>query len=177
MSDIPSGMLLKSVVLCTLQQWVFSIATAVETLHGSPLARAPTLHMRGRDQALTENISWKTLSGNEINSMCSFRFVLACICLYYMRIGLYSVRICLYLYVFVSIALCITHLCTLQTFKDGMHAYDHGVAMTILTAIIKSLHLFEALIGLAKNTLIHKLSSLLPDFKTCAARSQSNTQR
>ena len=40
-----------------------------------------------------------------------------------------------------------------------MHAYDHGVAMTILTAIIKSLHLFEALIGLAKNTLIHKLTA------------------
>ena len=72
-----------SVVLCTLQQWVFSIVTAVGTLHGSPLARAPEMHMRGRDQSFMENIFWKTLSGTEINLTCTFKYVHARIYLYF----------------------------------------------------------------------------------------------
>ena len=58
------------------------------------------------------------------------------------------------------VSLCILiHFCILQTFKDGMHAYDHGVAMNILTAIIRMLHDFEIKLGIPKNTLVNKLTA------------------
>ena len=49
--------------------------------------------------------------------------------------------------------------CIVQCFKDGMHAYDHGVAMNILTAIIRYLHDFEIRLGIPKNTLVEKLTA------------------
>ena len=48
-----------------------------------------------------------------------------------------------------------------QTFKDPMHAYDHGVAIYIIQAIIKTLHALETTLGLAKNTLVKKLTALV----------------
>ena len=47
----------------------------------------------------------------------------------------------------------------LQTFKDAMHAYDHGVSMYIIEAIICTLHRLESRPGLAKNTLVIKLTA------------------
>ena len=49
----------------------------------------------------------------------------------------------------------------LKTFKDPMHAYDHGVAIYIIQAIIKTLHAVETAIGLAYNTLVKKLTALV----------------
>ena len=49
----------------------------------------------------------------------------------------------------------------LKTFKDPMHAYDHGVAIYIIQAIIKTLHAVETAIGLANNTLVKKLTALV----------------
>ena len=46
-----------------------------------------------------------------------------------------------------------------KTFKDAMHAYDHGVAMYIIEAIIYTLHKLESSLGLAKNTLVIKLTA------------------
>jgi hypothetical protein len=40
-----------------------------------------------------------------------------------------------------------------------MHGYDHGVAMNILTAIIRYLHDFEIILGIPKNTLVEKLTA------------------
>ena len=40
-----------------------------------------------------------------------------------------------------------------------MHAYDHGVAMQIITASVKTLHNLEDDLGLARNTLVKKLTA------------------
>ena len=66
-----------------------------------------------------------------------------------------------------TVCICIDVVCTcigmyqyvLKTFKDPMHAYDHGVAIYIIQAIIKTLHGLETSIGLAKNTLVKKLTA------------------
>ena len=51
--------------------------------------------------------------------------------------------------------------CPLQSFKDPMHAYDHGpgVAMQILTASVRTLHKLEDDLGLPRNTLVKKLTA------------------
>ena len=49
----------------------------------------------------------------------------------------------------------------LKTFKDPMHAFDHGVAIYIIQAIIKTLNRLEAAIGQAKNTLVQKLTGYI----------------
>jgi hypothetical protein len=36
-----------------------------------------------------------------------------------------------------------------------MHAYDHGVAMHIINAIVKTIHKLEVDLGLPKNTLLN----------------------
>ena len=48
-----------------------------------------------------------------------------------------------------------------QAYKDPMHAYDHGVAMHILTAIVKTIHKLEIDLGLPKNSILHKLTARL----------------
>ena len=40
-----------------------------------------------------------------------------------------------------------------------MHAYDHGVAMQILTASVRTLHNLEDKLGLPRNTLVKKLTA------------------
>ena len=40
-----------------------------------------------------------------------------------------------------------------------MHAYDHGVAMTIITAIMHMLQILAEKLGIGKNALVVKLSS------------------
>ena len=40
-----------------------------------------------------------------------------------------------------------------------MHAYDHGVAMHIITAVVKLLHQLESDLSLSKNTLLSKLTA------------------
>ena len=42
-----------------------------------------------------------------------------------------------------------------------MHAYDHGVAMHIIKAIVKTVQKLEIDLGLPKNTLMHKLTARL----------------
>lgn len=49
----------------------------------------------------------------------------------------------------------------MQAYKDPMHAYDHGVAMHIITAIVKTIHQLETDLGLPQNTLLHKLNARL----------------
>jgi hypothetical protein len=49
----------------------------------------------------------------------------------------------------------------MQAYKDPMHAYDHGVAMHIITAIVKTIHQLETDLGLPQNTLLHKLTARL----------------
>ena len=42
-----------------------------------------------------------------------------------------------------------------------MHAYDHGVAMHIIHALVKTIHKLEIDLGLPKNTIMHKLTARL----------------
>ena len=42
-----------------------------------------------------------------------------------------------------------------------MHAYDHGVAMHIIKAIVKTVQKLEIDLGLPNNTLMHKLTARL----------------
>ena len=42
-----------------------------------------------------------------------------------------------------------------------MHAYDHGVAMHIINALVKTIHKLEIDVGLQRNTVLHKLSARL----------------
>ena len=49
----------------------------------------------------------------------------------------------------------------LQCYKDPMHAYDHGVAMNIIKAIVKTIHKVEIDLGLARSTILHKLTQRL----------------
>jgi hypothetical protein len=42
-----------------------------------------------------------------------------------------------------------------------MHAYDHGVAMHIITAVVRTLHKLEVNLGLPKNTLVTRLTGPL----------------
>jgi hypothetical protein len=46
-----------------------------------------------------------------------------------------------------------------QCYKDPMHAYDHGVAMHITQAIVKTIHKLEVDLGLPKNTLMNRLTA------------------
>ena len=48
-----------------------------------------------------------------------------------------------------------------QCYKDPMHAYDHGVAMHIIKALVKTIHKLESDLGLPKNTTMHKLTARL----------------
>jgi hypothetical protein len=45
-----------------------------------------------------------------------------------------------------------------QCYKDPMHAYDHGVAMHMIHAIVKTIHQLEVDLGLPKNTLLNRLT-------------------
>ncbi len=49
----------------------------------------------------------------------------------------------------------------LQTYKDPVHAYDHGVAMHIDKAIVKTIHKLEIDLGVARNSIVQKLTALL----------------
>ncbi len=46
-----------------------------------------------------------------------------------------------------------------QCYKDPMHAYDHGVAMHIIQAVVKTIHKLEVDLGLPKNTLMKRLTA------------------
>ena len=46
-----------------------------------------------------------------------------------------------------------------QCYKDPMHAYDHGVAMHIIQAIVRTIHQLEVDLGLPKNTLMNRLTA------------------
>ena len=48
-----------------------------------------------------------------------------------------------------------------QCYKDPMHAYDHGVAMHILNALVKTIHKLEMDLGLPRNTILLKLTASL----------------
>ena len=49
----------------------------------------------------------------------------------------------------------------MQAYKDPMHAYDHCVAMHILTAIVKTIHKLEDDLGLPRNSILNKLTARL----------------
>ena len=48
-----------------------------------------------------------------------------------------------------------------------MHAYDHGVAMHIITAVMRTLHKLEKDLGLTKNSLVKKLTARV--YKMCSS--------
>jgi len=98
--------------------------------------------------------------------LTSYLYISVHICIYICYITSYlciSVHICLYICcigVYQSIYVHILDFCCpLQSFKDPMHAYDHGVAMQIITASVKTLHNLEDDLGLARNTLVKKLTA------------------
>jgi hypothetical protein len=64
----------------------------------------------------------------------------------------------------------------LQAYKDPMHwhAYDHGVAMHINTAIVKTIHKLEIDLGLPKNSIMHKLTARLHNL-SCSLLSKHTT--
>ena len=47
-----------------------------------------------------------------------------------------------------------------------MHAYDHGVAMHIINALVKTIHKLEMDVGLQRNTVLHKLSARLHNLRS-----------
>jgi hypothetical protein len=49
----------------------------------------------------------------------------------------------------------------LQAYKDPMHAYNHGVAINICKATVKTIHQLEIDLGLAQNSLVVKLTMRL----------------
>ncbi len=49
----------------------------------------------------------------------------------------------------------------MQSYKDPMHAYDHGVAINISKATVKIIHKLEDSLGLSRNTLVSKLTGRL----------------
>lgn len=49
----------------------------------------------------------------------------------------------------------------MQAYKDPMHAYDHGVAINISKATVKTIHKLEDSLGLSRNTLASKLTGRL----------------
>ena len=126
--------------------------TVVRMWYGSQLVNAVRLDMSGSEQSWEESISWRTHSGVETTLMCSGRYV-------FVRIRTYPYVLRTYTYVSARIDTYLDTFCIVQCFKDGMHAYDHGVAMNLLTAIIRYLHDFEIRLGIPKNTLVEKLTA------------------
>ena len=61
-----------------------------------------------------------------------------------------------------------------QAYKDPMHAYDHGVAMHILNAIVKTIHKLEIDLGLQKNSILQKLTARLHNL-SCSLLSKHTT--
>ncbi len=61
-----------------------------------------------------------------------------------------------------------------QAYKDPMHAYDHGVAMHILTAIVKTIHELKIDLSLPKNSILHKLTVRLHNL-SCSLVSKHTT--
>ena len=49
----------------------------------------------------------------------------------------------------------------MQTYKDPMHAYDHGVSMHINNAIVKTIHKLEVDLGVPRNSIMQKLTARL----------------
>jgi hypothetical protein len=54
-----------------------------------------------------------------------------------------------------------------------MHAYDHGVAMHIITAVVRTLHKLEIDLGLPKNILVNKLTARMQNL--CASLATKST--
>ena len=61
----------------------------------------------------------------------------------------------------------------MQAYKDPMHAYDHGVAINICKATIKTIHQLEAVLGLARNSLVSKLTGRLHNL--CSSLNSKHT--
>ena len=114
-------------------------------------AFAAGLHTRPPVKFLEDTTCWTMHSGANASSTCNYRYVLICINMYcFVCNCIDPVFTCIGMYQYVS-----------KTFKDPMHAYDHGVAIYIIQAIIKTLHLLETTIGLAKNTPVKTLTALV----------------
>jgi hypothetical protein len=112
-------------------------------------AFAARRHMRIPEDFWVDITCCTMHSGAYASSTCCSRYVLTCIVLYcIVSACIDSVLACIGMYQY-----------RLKTFKDPMHAYDHGVAIYIIQAIIKTLHRLETSIGLAKNTLVKKLTA------------------
>ena len=60
-----------------------------------------------------------------------------------------------------------------MAYKDPMHAYDHGVAINICKAIVKTIHQLEAVLGLSRNTLTAKLTGRLHNL--CSSLNSKHT--
>jgi hypothetical protein len=61
----------------------------------------------------------------------------------------------------------------MQAYKDPMHAYDHGVAINISKAIVKTIHALEIDLGLSRNTILNKLTARLHNL--CSSLSSKHT--
>jgi len=61
----------------------------------------------------------------------------------------------------------------MQAYKDPMHAYDHGVAINICKAIVKTMHQLEDVLGLSRNTLTAKLTGRL--LNLCSSLNSKHT--
>ena len=115
--------------------------------------------------------------------ICKYDLVYACIIKYdpvYTSIVKYNhVCTCMTRYIYVSTCICqYLHVCEhntlfLQVYKDPMHGYDHGVAINICKAIIKVLHQLEDVLGLARNTLVTKLTGRLQNL--CSSLDSKHT--
>ena len=69
--------------------------------------------------------------------------------------------------------LCVTN-CVRQLYKDPMHGYDHGVAMHITTATVKTLHKLEVDLHLIRNTLVKKLTARLHNMTSSLENKHTN---
>ena len=91
--------------------------------------------------------------------ICRYMYVFDCICLY--------VHVCVCMCTYQSYSVLI------QAYKDPMHAYDHGVAITISKATVKIIHKLEDSLGLSRNTLVSKLTGRLHNL--CSSLNSKHT--
>ena len=62
-----------------------------------------------------------------------------------------------------------------QCYKDPMHVYDHGVAMHIIQAVVKTIHKLEVDLGLPKNTLMKRLTRTARMHNLCSSLDTKHT--
>jgi hypothetical protein len=59
-------------------------------------------------------------------------------------------------------------------YKDPMHGYDHGVAMHIVNATVKTLNKLEVDLHLVRNTLVKRLTARMHNMSSCHENKHTN---